>query len=257
MNRFSSPPSHKLPRLPVRSSNGGSAGRVLLEFACWTLGIALIVAYLDASTGLENHRRNGIALFSEARAAALDSHRLEDLSLPGQTSSPSTEQNTDSSSDISDSADDSALPIAVLRIARLDLEVPVYRDISELNLSRGAGWISGTAAPDTDGNMAIAAHRDRYFRPLKDIRIGDTLELESLSGQSQYRVSLIDIVDPEDVSVLDDSTVATLTLVTCYPFYFIGSAPQRYIVQATAVDQPEKATIPEALLAATPLGETP
>jgi len=135
--------------------------------------------------------------------------------------------------------------------------VPVFSDISELNLSRGAGWIEGTATPNSGGNMAVAAHRDRYFRPLKDIQVGDTLKLESMNGHGEFKVSRIVIVDPDDVSVLDDTPVPTVTLVTCYPFYFIGNAPQRYIVQATAVDQSGKVSTSDALLTALPLGETP
>ncbi|MCA1779948.1 MAG: class D sortase [Xanthomonadaceae bacterium] len=118
----------------------------------------------------------------------------------------------------------------------VNLEVPVFADISERNLSRGAGWVPGTALPNDGGNMAIAAHRDQYFRALKDVAVGDLLELESLSGPQDYRVTSLTIVEPEDLWPLDPADVATVTLVTCYPFYFVGSAPQRYIVQAVAVD---------------------
>ena len=118
----------------------------------------------------------------------------------------------------------------------VDLKVPVFADISERNLSRGAGWIPGTASPNDGGNMAIAAHRDQYFRALKDVAVGDLLELESLSGPRNYRVTSLTIVEPEDLWPLDPTDVATVTLVTCHPFYFIGSAPQRYIVQAVAFD---------------------
>lgn len=212
------------------------SGRIILELGCWIVGIALIVAYLGASAGLENQRRQGIELFSEARAAS-----LSDVAEVGAT----------------DTTDDPSLPIAVLRIADVGLEVPVYADLSELNLSRGAGWIDGTAQPNTGGNIAIAAHRDQYFRPLKDVQIGDILELESLSGPVEFQVSRIAIVDPDDVSVLDDTPVSMVTLVTCYPFYFIGNAPQRYIVQAIAVDQLENASNSDAILIVPPSGESP
>ena len=129
-----------------------------------------------------------------------------------------------------------ALPVALLRMPGIDLEVPVFADISERNLSRGAGWIPGTASPNDGGNMAIAAHRDQYFRALKDVTVGDLLELESLSGPRSYKVTSLTIVEPEDLWPLDPTDVATVTLVTCYPFYFVGSAPQRYIVQAVAFD---------------------
>lgn len=243
-------------RLPSGvTSIGKSSGQMILELTFWVVGIALILSYFLATAGLEAQRKQGIDQFAQARAAATVSHGLENLPLPGQTAAISTRQ--EAAPETSPAADDSSLPIAVLRIAKVGIEVPVYSDPSELNLSRGAGWISGTAAPNTGGNMAIAAHRDRYFRPLKDIQVGDVMELESHADRGQYRVSNISIVDPEDVSVLEDTAVSTLTLVTCYPFYFVGNAPQRYIVQAVAVDQPGKASTPGTIPSTTSTGETP
>jgi LPXTG-site transpeptidase (sortase) family protein len=233
------------------------SGKFVLELACWIVGFGLILSCMATSASLDTLRDLGVRQFYQARATALAGRHIDAPSLPIQSLAPGGWQSAHSTPDRLVSDEDAALPIAILRIAALEMEVPVYRDLSELNLSRGAGWIGGTAAPNTDGNMAIAAHRDRSFRPLKDIRIGDRLVLDSLSGQRQYRVSRLDIVDPDDVSVLDDSSVPTVTLVTCYPFYFIGNAPQRFIVQATAVDQPEKASRLEALLTAIPSGETP
>lgn len=233
------------------------SGQVIVELGCWILGIALIATYLAATTRLENQRRHSIELFAQARAAELVSHRLDDRALAVQIMSVQDGQAAVPAPVPASAGDADSLPIAVLRMARVGLEVPVYSDVSELNLSRGAGWIRGTAAPNTGGNMAVAAHRDRYFRPLKDIQVGDILELESLSGHGEFRVSRIVIVDPDDVSVLDDTLVSTLTLVTCYPFYFIGNAPQRYIVQAIAVDQSGKASASDAILTALPSGETP
>jgi sortase A len=127
------------------------------------------------------------------------------------------------------------LPIALLRISRVGLEVPVFADTSERNLYRGAGWVKGTSAPDDGGNMAIAAHRDSYFRALKDVAVGDIIEIESITQQQTYRVVKLSIVEPEDVSSLYATDTAAVTLVTCYPFYFVGNAPQRYIVRAVAM----------------------
>ena len=86
--------------------------------------------------------------------------------------------------------------------------------------------------PGTSGNSGIAGHRDGFFRPLGDIAPGDAIELETLHESQVYRVERTWIVDPEDVSVLDPTTDRSLTLVTCYPFYFVGPAPQRFIVRA-------------------------
>jgi sortase A len=96
------------------------------------------------------------------------------------------------------------------------------------------GRIKGTAWVDTDGNLGIAGHRDGFFRPLKDIQIGDSMDLQTAGGTVTYEVSSIEIVEPEDVSVLSPTLERTLTLVTCYPFYYVGHAPKRFIVKATA-----------------------
>lgn len=123
-------------------------------------------------------------------------------------------------------------PLAILSIAKLDLKVPVYNGTDEINLNRGAGRIIGTARVDSPGNLGIAAHRDGFFRVLKDIEIGDSIDMLTLNGKTEFVVSSITIVDPSDISVLAPTDDPTITLVTCYPFYFVGNAPKRYIVKA-------------------------
>jgi sortase A len=123
-------------------------------------------------------------------------------------------------------------PEAVLRMPELALEVPVYGDTSDFNLDRGAGRIPGTATLEQSGNLGIAAHRDGFFRKLKDVTIGMDLYLEHGGHTQRYHITEITIVTPEDGSVLAPTTRPSITLVTCYPFYFVGSAPQRYIVRA-------------------------
>jgi sortase A len=135
-----------------------------------------------------------------------------------------------------------APPLAVLRVPKIALEVPVLAGIDELTLNRAVGAIPGTAAPGESGNVGIAGHRDGYFRGLKDLAAGDWLEVETLAGKREYRVTSIRIVDPSEVEVLAPAAQPTLTLVTCYPFYFVGNAPQRFIVRAetpTAVGERE------------------
>ena len=124
-------------------------------------------------------------------------------------------------------------PPGVLEIPALKLTIPIFADTSELVLNRGVGWIEGTAMPGEDGNVGLAGHRDGYFRGLKDLKLGDTIEVQSVGRTMRYRVSSLEIVEPTDVSVLDPTDVPSITLVTCYPFYYIGSAPQRYIVRGT------------------------
>jgi len=124
-------------------------------------------------------------------------------------------------------------PIALLTIRRLSLEVPVFEGTEEPVLNRGVGWILDTAKPGEGGNIGIAGHRDGFFRCLKDIQIGDRIELATPDQKTAYTVDAIQIVIPEDVSVLLPRKRPALTLVTCYPFYFIGSAPMRFIVHAS------------------------
>lgn len=122
-------------------------------------------------------------------------------------------------------------PLGILRIEKLDLKVPVYNGTDEINLNRGAGRIKGTARVDSPGNLGIAAHRDGFFRGLKDIEIGDSIDLLTQQGKTEFVVSSITIVDPKDISVLAPTDDPSITLVTCYPFYFVGHAPKRYIVK--------------------------
>jgi sortase A len=128
-------------------------------------------------------------------------------------------------------------PLAVLRILKIGLEVPVLPGTDDETLDRGAGHIDDTAQPGTDGNSGIAGHRDGFFRGLKDVAAGDTIELETLAGSERYRIVRTWVVNPDDVSVLDPTPARSLTLVTCYPFYFVGSAPLRFIVRAVQISE--------------------
>jgi len=128
-------------------------------------------------------------------------------------------------------------PLAVLRFDRLNLRVPVFEGTDSWTLNRGAGWIAGTTRPGEAGNIGIAAHRDSFFRALKDIRKGDMMELASAGRTDEYTVDQVEIVDPENASVLQPRPVPSLTLVTCYPFYFVGEAPSRFIVHAAIKKQ--------------------
>jgi sortase A len=125
-------------------------------------------------------------------------------------------------------------PLGVLQISSLHLQVPVLEGTDDLTLDRAVGHISGTALPGESGNIGIAGHRDGFFRGLKDLQVGVAIDLHARQGDFRYVVDNIQIVSPSDVSVLAAGEKPSLTLVTCYPFYFVGSAPLRYIVHATA-----------------------
>jgi sortase A len=128
-------------------------------------------------------------------------------------------------------------PVAVLAIPKIHLEVTVRDGTDEVALNRGVGLVEDSARPGERGNTAIAGHRDGYFRGLKDLAVGDEISLRTTAGAHLYVVKSIFVVNPEDSWVLDDGPTDTLTLVTCYPFYFVGSAPQRYVVRAERSDR--------------------
>ncbi len=136
------------------------------------------------------------------------------------------------------------LPLALLstrglvgriQIPRLGLEAIVMEGTSKTTLRRAVGHISGTALPGETGNVGISGHRDTFFRPLRNIRQNDIITLTTLSGEFRYRVVSTKIVPPVAIAVLDSTQQEILTLVTCYPFYFLGSAPDRFIVRAERV----------------------
>lgn len=127
-------------------------------------------------------------------------------------------------------------PLAVLHISKIGLEVPLLDGTDGLTLNRAVGRITGTARPGEPGNIGIAGHRDGFFRGLEDLAIGDSIDLKTRQRTASYVVDEIGIVSPNDVNVLAPRPVPSLTLVTCYPFRFIGSAPQRYIVHASLTE---------------------
>ena len=128
-----------------------------------------------------------------------------------------------------------AAPQAVLRIPSAAMEVPVLEGTTDLVLNRGAGHISGTAEPGASGNVVLAGHRDGFFRHLKNVAIGDRIEVAHGNETDVYRVDSMRVVDKHDLSALHSSDHDVLTLITCYPFFYLGAAPQRYIVRASLV----------------------
>jgi sortase A len=136
-----------------------------------------------------------------------------------------------------------APPLAVLRIGRIQVEAPVLEGTDEVTLNRGVGHIESTARFGENGNVGIAGHRDGFFRGLKDIKVGDRVEVERPDKIETYVVDRMEVVDPANVSVLRSNSGPALTLVTCYPFYYVGSAPQRYIVHATLAESETRKTL--------------
>ena len=137
-------------------------------------------------------------------------------------------------------------PIGELSITRLGLSAIVLQGSDARTLLRGPGHVENTALPGEAGNAVIAGHRDTFFRPLRDVRIGDEITVDTARARFHYRVTAFKVVHPYDVSVLGATRQATLTLITCYPFWALGSAPDRFIVRAVRVDGPSADSPPDA-----------
>jgi sortase A len=216
-----------------------------VEAGLYLGGVALLSVFFMLRFEGEQQRASGVEAFHASTQARAAQARDLKVSLTGKAPEKRLET-TIAAPDQSLWADkrireyeasllaEAEPPLAVLKIAHLDIEVPVYNGTDDFNLNRGVGRIKGTARVGSAGNLGIAGHRDGFFRGLKDIALGDAIDLLTADGTETYRVSSIEIVDPSDVSVLEPTEVETLTLVTCYPFYYVGHAPERFIVKATA-----------------------
>lgn len=211
---------------------------MLAEGVAWTFGVAAIVIWGAASLAGITGARQDRERFEALRGGAHQPGELPRTAAP-DLSLWDLERIRAWRDALTEPAPP---PLAILRIPKIRVEVAVLPGTSDFVLNRAVGHIEHTALPGTDSNSGIAGHRDGFFRGLKEIAPGDAIELETLTGRQLYRVERTWIVDPEDVSVLDPTAVRSLTLVTCYPFYFIGSAPQRFIVRAV----PREVGIPTA-----------
>jgi len=125
--------------------------------------------------------------------------------------------------------------IGRIEVQRLGVSVVVMEGTSNQTLRRAVGHIAGTGLPGQPGNVGIAGHRDTFFRPLRNIQPDDIVTLTTRGGSYRYRVVSTKVVSPDNVAVLDPDGKEILTLVTCYPFYYVGSAPERFIVRAQRV----------------------
>ena len=124
-----------------------------------------------------------------------------------------------------------------IEIPRLKLSAVIFEGTDDATLDRGVGHLVGTPTTGEPGNLVLAGHRDTFFRPLKKIREGDEIYVTGPEGVSRYKVEFTQIVGPEATEVLRSTGGATLTLITCYPFRYIGNAPDRFIVRGQKVDK--------------------
>lgn len=229
----------------------GTAARGLrvVQWASFGLGAILVLYYAGARFQASASAAEDVARFEEARlslettgtvsggapapqAGHLPPVSEPDLSLWDEGRIAKYEESLELDFD---------LPLGVLRIPSIGLEVPVLAGTDKVTLDRAVGHVGSTPRPGEPGNVGIAGHRDGFFRGLKDVEVGDRIELQTLSSLDFYEISEISIVQPDAVHVLEPTPSPALTLVTCYPFYYAGSAPQRYIVRAMlAGDSPSR-----------------
>lgn len=209
------PADHRGPLPPHASRRRRQRGPVWLERLLLVVAVACLgyYTYISAETYLyqlhENRELDAILASAPPRApAAVAAARTRPHPARGEM-------------------------IGRLEIPRLDVSVVVRAGSDARTLQLAVGHIPGTALPGDRGNVGLAGHRDTFFRRLDDIRPGDEIRVTTLRGVFTYRVQRTVVVQPRDVWVLDPANVATLTLVTCYPFTYVGSAPQRFIVRAS------------------------
>jgi len=208
-----------------------------LKVGSYLGGIALLMVFFPIKADTGQQREEGSTAFQQAVQYPL---WIQDPYSGDTVLTKVNVPNTDlwNAKRITDYEDtllvNAAPPLGILTIEKLDIQVPIYNGTDEFNLNRGAGRIKGMARMDEDGNLGISGHRDGFFRGLKDIQVGDDIEVETTLGVENYEVSSITIVPKNDISILAPTTDKIMTIVTCYPFYFVGHAPKRYIVKATA-----------------------
>lgn len=204
-----------------------TAGVVVLAWCAWLLGDARLSQW---------QARGALEVVSLAATIGPP----DDANITGATHGPAAALHAGS-------------VIGALSIPRVTLDAIVLHGSDAQTLRRAPGHLENTALPGQSGNVVIAGHRDSFFRPLKDVTIGDDVFIDTADWQFHYRVTSIDVVSAHDVSVLDHTAKPTLTLITCYPFWVLGPAPDRFVVRGALV-----ATIPFAMgTVATPASPTP
>lgn len=203
----------------VRDASPSTASRVVwaIQWISWSVGVALVLFFVAALAAGELGRRSGIQNFTSAPTTATPDMSLWSTQRVAEFQRARQQL--------------IAAPLAILRVPGLHLSVPIYPTATEIHLNRGVGVIAGMAMPDRGGNLGLAGHRDGFFRVLRDISPNTVVEVETHLRVHRYLVTSIDVVDAADGRLLAETDDPTITLVTCYPFYFVGDAPKRFIVR--------------------------
>jgi sortase A len=223
------------------------------------LGLLKWTQRILMTTGLSLLAVYGVVWLEGRMASRVVLENFETLESP-TPAAPITPENEDSSTatDFSHWAEDRVraykeslarrfgAPLAILQIPSIGLTVPLLDGTDDLTLNHAVGRIPGTARPGEQGNLGIAGHRDGFFRGLKDVKAGDAIELRTAQETATYVIDQLQIVNPDAIGVLKPRDAPSLTLVTCYPFYFVGSAPKRFVVTAKLTQrQPAGSTTSE------------
>ncbi len=224
----------------------------IVELALWVAGLSLLAIATEATFARWTYqaqqeralfpRGPAVAIGGQRRSASVDAdevaseaiaravHEAEperEVALPVTPSRPQTRARESG-------ADPAAM--GLLEIPRLGVSAIVADGSDDATLARAVGRVPGSALPGQRGNMVLAGHRDTFFRPLRDIKVNDRIRFVSPSDIYEYRVRSARVVEPEETSVLASRGAEELTLVTCYPFNFIGPAPERFVVVAARVN---------------------
>jgi sortase A len=200
---------------------------VVLQYVLLVLGILALSYFSTALIEARTYQKSALQQLTAERSAARG---------PAKTASPASGRSAENAG----TGSGGSLPFGQLEIPRIHLSAMVAEGSSPGVLRRALGHIPGTALPGQAGNMAIAGHRDTFFRHLGRLQPGDVIELNTAHGRYQYAVKFTEIVGPEDTQVLRPGSGKSLTLVTCYPFYYVGPAPRRFIVRAVTLGAPEQ-----------------
>jgi len=236
------------PKSPVNSPSGWFLrwGAPLMLFA---VGISALgycgYVVLDAHYSQDDQSRqfDQALLAAHSSTEAHQSAPVTDLAattplMPMFPDTDSTANANPATSKISATIAAGNLPLGRIEISSIGLTAMIQEGTGRQTLQRGVGHITGTALLGGSGNVGLAGHRDTFFRKLRNIHEGDNITLTTLNATSVYRVDLISIVEPQDSAVLRDSGENFLTLVTCYPFSYVGPSPKRFIVRARQIAPP-------------------
>jgi len=230
-----------------------------VELALWAIGISLIGGVLGASYDRWSYQAQQERALFQTMAAGSAQVQVDDLpaakpaavhgpGLPAGFVGPTRPEVAEPVAVDHDIATAPAPPptprraidpsvFGRIEIPRLGLKAIVREGADEKTLARAVGLVPNAPPPGSTGNTVLAGHRDTFFWPLKDVELNDRIRIRTASDEVyEYRVDEVRIVEPEETSVLQSRGIEELTLVTCYPFRFIGPAPDRFIVKATRVN---------------------